>query len=61
MERRNYYDGTAYIQDVCGEYGFKDEMEKASAVEKEMDDFSLKIMFTGGFSAGKSAAVNMLL
>lgn len=61
MERRNYYDGTAYIQDVCGEYGFKDEMEKARAVEKEMDDFSLKIMFTGGFSAGKSAAVNMLL
>lgn len=61
MERRNYYDGAAYIQDVCGEYGFKDEMEKVRTVENEMNNFSLKIMFTGGFSAGKSAAVNMLL
>ncbi len=50
------------IQQVSDEYCIQGEVqEKLLQLQKKMDQFSVKILFIGGFSAGKSALLNTLL
>ncbi|WP_379968295.1 dynamin family protein [Ectobacillus sp. sgz5001026] len=50
------------IQQIINEYSIQGEVEeKLQQLQKKIDLFSMKILFIGGFSAGKSALLNTLL
>lgn len=51
----------AEVTRICNEYDFKQEYAQSLAVEEAMVKFRVKVMFTGSFSAGKSAAINSIL
>lgn len=42
-------------------YELKTLEAKAESIQREMEEFSLRILFVGGFSAGKSALINGML
>lgn len=51
-----------YIQQISDEYSIHGEMqEKLEQLQKKIEQFSMKILMIGGFSAGKSALLNTLL
>lgn len=56
-----YSSVNSLIGEVCRKFGFENEEKESSDIERSMSEFGLKIMFSGGFSAGKSAAINTLL
>lgn len=49
------------LWEVCKKYELKTLIERIDQIGKDMDQFSLKILFVGKFSAGKSALINSLL
>ena len=49
------------IENVCRKYDLHTLSEKMSKVQTELDEFVLKILFVGSFSAGKSALINAML
>lgn len=59
--KKKLYDTLEIIQKVNGKYELKTLEEKIVSIHKHMEDFTLKILFVGEFSAGKSALINGLL
>lgn len=49
------------IQKMDKKYELKTLAEKTDSIFEQMDKFTLKILFVGGFSAGKSALINALI
>lgn len=56
-----YESAVEQIISECRKYDFADEIKELEEIKGRMEIFTVKIMFTGGFSAGKSAAVNIFL
>ena len=54
-------DSLKTIESICGKYDLHTLSEKMSKVQTELDEFVLKILFVGSFSAGKSALINAML
>lgn len=57
----NYFDAINTIQAVCTKHGFDTEIITLDELKNRMQLFTVKVMFTGGFSTGKSSAINILL
>ena len=57
----SYFDAAALIEEISKKYNFDTETEQIEKVTADMSGFRLKILFSGGFSTGKSAAINTLL
>lgn len=49
------------IQEMNRKYELKTLEKKGACIQKSIDEFTLKILFTGGFSAGKSALINAII
>lgn len=61
INKKNYLMKVKEISDIAKKNGFDKILNKVNECTKEMDQFSLKILFVGGFSAGKSALINTML
>lgn len=46
---------------IVNEYNFNDIKIKIKDISKEIENFKVKILFIGGFNAGKSALINTIL
>lgn len=57
----NYLDVINTISSECSKYDFEKEALDLAEIKNKMQLFSIKVMFTGGFSAGKSSAINIFL
>lgn len=57
----SYFDAAALIEEISKKYIFDTETGQIEKVTADMSSFRLKILFSGGFSTGKSAAINTLL
>lgn len=57
----SYFDAAALIEEISKKYNFDTEAGQIEKVTADMSGFRLKILFSGGFSTGKSAAINTLL
>lgn len=57
----NYFDAIDTIQAVCSRHGFDKEKNVLDEIKNNMQLFTVKVMFTGGFSTGKSSAINIFL
>lgn len=57
----NYFDAINTIQAVCNRHGFDKEVIALDEINNRMQLFTVKVMFTGGFSTGKSSAINIFL
>lgn len=57
----SYFDAAALIEEISKKYNFDTETGQIEKVTADMSSFRLKILFSGGFSTGKSAAINTLL
>lgn len=57
----SYFDAAALIEEISKIYNFDTEAGQIEKVTADMSSFRLKILFSGGFSTGKSAAINTLL
>lgn len=57
----SYFDAAALIEEISKKYNFDTENGQIEKITDDMSNFRLKIMFSGGFSTGKSAAINTLL
>lgn len=57
----SYFDAAALIGEISRKYNFDTEVGQIEKVAADMNSFRLKILFSGGFSTGKSAAINTLL
>lgn len=49
------------IKDKCKKYSLEKEYNNAISIQKQINEFKVKIVFIGGFSAGKSALINSML
>lgn len=49
------------IQKMNRKYELRTLESKTAEIQKRMDDFCLKVLFVGGFSAGKSALINAII
>ncbi len=49
------------IENVCKKYDLRTLSDKISQLQIELDEFVLKILFVGSFSAGKSALINTII
>lgn len=62
INKKDYLMKVNEISDIAKKYNGIDKiLNEANECVKEMDQFSLKILFVGGFSAGKSALINTML
>lgn len=62
INKTNYMSKANEISEIAKKYNGVDKILKnVDDYVKEMDYFSLKILFVGGFSAGKSALINTML
>ena len=56
--KKKLYDTLEIIQNIDGKYELRTLEEKTVLIYKHMEEFALKILFVGEFSAGKSALIN---
>lgn len=49
------------VEEKSRKYELNTLSEKLSEISKKIDDYRLKVLFVGGFSAGKSALINTLM
>lgn len=59
--RKNLYDALDKIWEMNEKYDLKTINEKISCLQEKMDEFTLRVLFVGEFSAGKSALINAIL
>lgn len=59
--RKSLYNALDEIQKMNKKYELKTLNEKLGYIQEKMDEFTLRILFVGGFSAGKSALINAVL
>jgi GTP-binding protein EngB required for normal cell division len=62
VDQQKYLDKLSELEAMVKKYGVGEQLsQKIRQCQEEMAKFSLKILFVGGFSAGKSALLNTLL
>jgi GTP-binding protein EngB required for normal cell division len=62
IKRNNYLSIINFLQETAIKYSVgKNILNKSEKCTSEINEFSLKVLFVGGFSAGKSALINAIL
>ncbi|ALQ66665.1 dynamin family protein [Bacillus thuringiensis] len=62
VDQKNFLNHIKYIKQITDEYNIQGEIqEKLDKLQGKIDQFSMKILMIGSFSAGKSALLNTLL
>ena len=59
--RKEILNASEVYREILDKYELKTLKEQLEVLLKNIDDFKLKILFVGGFSAGKSALINAVL
>ena len=61
MKKEALISALSTVQEKSRKYELDTLSEKISEILKEIGDYKLKVLFVGGFSAGKSALINTLM
>ena len=52
---------SAFLKKISNKYNFKNIEEELNLLNKEIEEFKIRVLFIGSFSAGKSALINSYL
>jgi GTP-binding protein EngB required for normal cell division len=61
INKDGYIDTLAQANEILKKYSFEKLISQAASINMELIDFKVKVLFVGGFSAGKTALINSLV